>query len=237
MINYLIIDDEPLAHDLIIKFAKDIPYLQLKKQCYNALEGLDYLSTQEVDLIFLDLNMPKLKGFDFLRSLRHPPQVIVTTAYQEHALEGFELNVTDYLLKPFSFERFVAAVHKVRAARKKQTAVTTSIETTIQTTGVERIFIKSDKKYHQIRLADILYIEAYGNYTKVYLSDQMLLNHNSISAMLTVLPSANFRRIHKSFIVALDKIEAVEGNQLLIAEQKVPVGQTYRSAIAKIIKG
>lgn len=235
MITYLIIDDEPLAHDLIIKFAKDLPYLQLKKQCYNALEALNYLSTQTVDLLFLDLNMPKMQGFDFLRSLRHPPQVIVTTAYQEHALEGFELNVTDYLLKPFSFERFVTAVHKVQAS---MTPITTVAKTDhLSVTSPERIFVKSNKKYHQINLNDILYIEAYGNYSKIYLPDQMILHHDSMAAMLSILPATNFLRIHKSFIVALDKVKAIEGNQMLIRDQKLPIGQTYRSVVGKIIRG
>lgn len=234
MIRYLILDDEPLAHDLILSFADNLSFLQLKKQCYNALEALDYLTTEEVDLIFLDLNMPKLKGFDFLRSLAHPPAIIVTTAYQEHALEGFELNVTDYLLKPFSFERFLQAVQKVRANMLPKTR--TAVITEITEVPAGRIFIKSDKRFHQISLSEILFVSAYGNYTKIQLENRMILNHESISGMEASLPITNFLRVHKSYLVALDKIDAIEGHQILIGAHKIPVGQTYRRIIGQLIQ-
>ena len=179
MIKYLIVDDEPLAHDLIKKFAQDMPHMKLCKQCYNALEAMAYLRENEVDLIFLDLHMPKLKGFDFLRTLHRPPKIIVTTAHKEFALEGYELNVADYLLKPFSFERFLKAINN--AFSEEAAGPNPSI--TPQEDVARKLFVKGDKQYHQLRIDQIFYIEAYGNYSKVFLKDEMILTHTSISFM------------------------------------------------------
>lgn len=231
MITYIIIDDEPLAHELIEEFCSMLPHLQLKKNCYNALEAMQFLNQQTVDLMFLDLNMPKLKGFDFLRTLSHPPKVIVTTAYKEFALEGYELNVADYLLKPFSFERLVKAINKAIGTRKSdQPSGTKPAEG-------QRFFVKGDKKYHQVSSGDILFIEAYGNYTKLFLEQEMILSHEKISYYEELLPSSAFLRVHKSFMVALDKIKLIEGNQINIRQHKVPVGQTYKSMVSRLYEG
>lgn len=230
MIRYIIIDDEPLAHELIEEFCSMLPHLQLEKNCYNALEAMQFLNSNTVDIMFLDLNMPKLKGFDFLRTLTNPPKVIVTTAYAEYALEGFELNVADYLLKPFSFERLVKAVNKAVASKQ-----TTNEKTHITSTPTNtRFFLKGDKKYHQIKSEDILYIEAYGNYTKLYFKDEMIVSHEKISDFDELLASDNFLRVHKSFIIALDKIKLIEGNRIHIGNHKIPIGQTYKSSISKL---
>lgn len=230
MIRYIIIDDEPLAHELIEEFCSMLPHLQLEKNCYNALEAMQFLNSNTVDIMFLDLNMPKLKGFDFLRTLTNPPKVIVTTAYGEYALEGFELNVADYLLKPFSFERLVKAINKAVSSRPVNNEKTSVISTSSNT----RFFLKGDKKYHQISSENILYIEAYGNYTKLYFKDEMIVSHEKISAFEVILPSENFLRVHKSFIVALDKIKLIEGNSIRIENHKIPIGQTYKSNINKL---
>lgn len=228
MIRYIIIDDEPLAHELIETFCGMLPHLQLEKNCYNALEAMQFLNSDTVDIMFLDLNMPKLKGFDFLRTLTHPPKVIVTTAYSEYALEGFELNVADYLLKPFSFERLVKAVNKAVATKSPEKSPLVSQETNT------RFFLKGDKKYHQINSENILYIEAYGNYTKIYFKDEMIVTHQKISDFDELLPSHNFLRVHKSFIASLDKIKLIEGNRIYIDSHKIPIGQTYKSDINKL---
>ncbi|MEM9259670.1 MAG: response regulator transcription factor [Bacteroidota bacterium] len=227
MISYLIVDDEPLAHDLLKEYCGMLPHLELKHQCYNALEAIQYLSQHSVDLMFLDLNMPKLKGFDFLRTLSKRPSVIVTTAYGEHALEGFELDVADYLLKPFGFDRLIKAVNK---------AISYQGATPLMGGGSKntRFFIKGDKKYHQIDSNDIEFIEAYGNYSKIHFRDKMILCHESISNYPALLPADQFLRVHKSFIVSLPKIHHIEGNQLVLAAGKVPVGQTYRSVVARL---
>ena len=231
MMKYIIVDDEPLAHDVIESFCELLPHLSLEKHCYNAMEAMQYLNNNTVDFMFLDINMPKLTGFDFLRTLTNPPKIIVTTAYKEFALEGYELNVSDYILKPFSFDRLVKAINKAISEVPK------NVQTTIAPDSSEvpsRLFLKGDKKYHQIHLDDILYIEAYGNYSKVYLKDEMIVSHEKISHFEELLHASNFLRVHKSFIVAINKIKFIEGNRILINDHKIPIGQTYKSNINKL---
>lgn len=230
MISYIIVDDEPLAHELIEEFCSMLPHLELKKHCYNAMEAMQYLNSASADVMFLDLNMPKLKGFDFLRTLPNPPKVIVTTAYKEFALEGYELNVVDYLLKPFSFERLVQAVNKAVG-----TLPATPVKSHEPSPSPTSFFVKGDKKYHQVFTNDLLYIEAYGNYTKIHLVDNMIISHEKISHFETLLPENLFLRVHKSFIVALDKIQTIEGNRIRVGLHEVPIGQTYRSVVGKLI--
>jgi len=231
MLKYIIIDDEPLAHEIIEEFCSMLPHLQLKKNCYNAMEAMQYLNENTVDFMFLDINMPKLRGLDFLRTLTKPPKTIITTAYKEHALEGFELNVVDYILKPFSFDRLVKAVNKVSESQTTKTIVK---EVSTETTS-SRFFVKGDKKHHQIDLSDLLYIEAYGNYTKLFLKDEMIVSHEKISHYEAILTDGNFLRVHKSFIVAIDKIKFIEGNRILINEHRIPIGQTYKSSVNKLL--
>ena len=230
MLKYIIIDDEPLAHEIIEEFCNMLPHVQLEKSCYNAMEAMQYLNENTIDFMFLDINMPKLKGLDFLRTLTKPPKTIITTAYKEHALEGFELNVVDYILKPFSFDRLVKAVNKVSDTQTTKTVVKEVSNDTAST----RFFVKGDKKHHQIDLSDLLYIEAYGNYTKLFLKDEMIVSHEKISSFEELLPKINFLRIHKSFIVAIDKIKLIEGNRIHIESHKIPIGQTYKSVISKL---
>ncbi|MFV9550861.1 LytR/AlgR family response regulator transcription factor [Algibacter sp. PT7-4] len=231
MLKYIIIDDEPLAHEIIEEFCSLLPHLQLEKNCYNAMEAMQFLNDNTVDFMFLDINMPKLRGLDFLKTLTNPPKTIITTAYKEHALEGYELNVVDYLLKPFSFDRLVKAVNKVSENTSTNTIINT---TTSEANTTSRFFIKGDKKHHQIDLADLLYIEAYGNYTKLFLKDNMLISHEKISSFETLLPIDNFLRVHKSFIVAKDKIKYIEGNRIIIDTHKIPIGQTYKNKVTKL---
>ncbi|SEB45070.1 DNA-binding response regulator, LytR/AlgR family [Tenacibaculum sp. MAR_2009_124] len=234
MINYIIVDDEPLAHEIIEEFCGMLPNLSLKTNCYNAIEAMEYLKTEEVDLIFLDLNMPKLKGFDFLKTLSNPPQIIVTTAYSEYALDGFELNVLDYLLKPFSFERFIKAVNKVS---DNVLPPKTTSKVIVENKESHFFFIKGDKKHHRINTNDVLFVEAYGNYSKIYtISNEVIICHEKISSFDEILPEPNFIRVHKSFIISLDKIKTIEGNRVkLIGEHTVPIGQTYKNQITLLI--
>ncbi|WP_033958487.1 LytR/AlgR family response regulator transcription factor [Psychroserpens jangbogonensis] len=231
MLKYIIIDDEPLAHEIIEEFCSMLPHLHLEKNCYNAIEAMQFLNENTVDFMFLDINMPKLTGLDFLKTLSKPPKAIITTAYKEHALEGFELNVVDYILKPFSFDRLVKAVNKVS---ESQTTKTIIKDVSGSADNSTRFFIKGDKKHHQIDLSDLLYIEAYGNYTKLFLKDEMIVSHEKISHYESILASADFLRVHKSFIVAIDKIKFIEGNRILINEHKIPIGQTYKSNVNKL---
>ena len=232
MLKFIIVDDEPLAHEIIEEFCNMIPHIKLEHHCYNAMEAMQYLNDNSVDFMFLDINMPKLKGLDFLKTLTNPPKTIITTAYKEHALEGYDLNVVDYLLKPFSFDRLVKAVNKLSSNETSKTI----IKEASNNSESNRFFIKGDKKHHQIDLNNLLFIEAYGNYTKLFLKDEMIISHEKISAFENLLPSENFLRIHKSFIVAVDKIKFIEGNRIIVEEHKIPIGQTYKNNVNKLFK-
>ena len=221
MIHYLIVDDEPIAHRIIEKYCENLPHLEKKGNCYNAFEAMEFINKNTVDLLFLDINMPKLSGFDFLKTLPNPPKIIVTTAYKEFALEGYELNIDDYLLKPFNFSRFVKSVSKVYDSLSVKSKPIQNTETVEDT----KIFIKEDKKYHQIKLKDILFIEAYGNYVKINMVDKMIVSHQSLTSFTHNLPENQFIRVHKSFIISIDKIELIEGNRILIQDHKIPIGK------------
>ncbi|WP_034058799.1 LytR/AlgR family response regulator transcription factor [Lacinutrix jangbogonensis] len=230
MIHYLIVDDEPIAHRIIEKYCKNLPHLEKKGNCYNAFEAMQFLSKNTVDLLFLDINMPKLSGIEFIKTVSNPPKIIVTTAYKEFALEGYELNISDYLLKPFSFERFIKAINKTidTTESKKSIATVSTVKTEKKANS---FFLKGDKKHHQIHFDDLLFIEAYGHYSKVYLKNDTIVSHQKISDFENLLPKADFIRTHKSFIVAKNKIKQIAANRILINEHKIPIGQTYKGNI------
>ncbi len=229
-INYIIVDDEHIAHDIIKKYCDILPNMNLLKNCYDAIEALEFLSTSpKVDLIFLDLNMPKLKGFQFLRTLQQAPKVIVTTAYKEYALEGYELDIVYYLLKPFAFERLLKAVNKAFPP-------VTETQIPIQKEeSPQRIFLRSNKKHIQVAVDDILYFEASGNYVKVILKEETITVREKITTLTQNLPQSAFIQVHRSFIVAPKHIKSIEGNQLFIAQDVVPIGKLYREKVMKLL--
>ncbi|GLR16832.1 LytR/AlgR family response regulator transcription factor [Portibacter lacus] len=232
MTRYIIIDDEPIAHDIIKGYGDMLPEMQLVQNCYDAIEALSYLNEHQVDLIFLDLNMPKLKGFAFLKTLSNPPKVIVTTAYKEFALEGYELNIVDYLLKPFSFERFLKAVHKAIKTSDKQ-----EVRSIISNdNSPESIFLQSNKKYFQVDIRTILFLESAGNYVKVVTTEETITIRDKISALLEKLPASQFIKVHKSFAVAKSHIQSIEGNRIFIADHEVPIGKMYRTEIKALLR-
>ena len=232
MIRYLIIDDEHIAHKIIMEYCEILPNMDLQKNCYSALEAFQYLNKNRVDLIFLDLNMPKLKGFEFLKTLSSPPKVIVTTAYSEFALEGYELSVVDYLLKPFSFERFLTAVNKVigSSVASKQSSSEEN------DTTVSQIFLRQNKSYIQVDIKSILYIEASGNYTKVVTINDTITLREKISDMIESLPESEFLQVHKSFAIATTHIKSIEGNRIHIGGDTVPIGKLYKSNVNRLLK-
>ncbi|MFK2820313.1 LytTR family DNA-binding domain-containing protein [Flavobacteriaceae sp. LMIT009] len=230
MIKYIIVDDENLAHDIIKGYCDALPNLTLVKHCYDAIEAMECLRNHEVDLMFLDLNMPKLKGFEFLKALQNPPKVIVTTAYQEHALEGFELNILDYLLKPFSFERFVKAINKVEVKKEVSTPATPNIKK-----EEDSLFLRSSKKIVQVKTDDILFIESLRNYISITLKDKEIQVREKISDIINVLPEDDFIQTHKSFIVAKKHINEIEGNRIFINDFVIPIGKTYKMNLKKFI--
>ncbi len=231
MIRYLIIDDEHIAHDIIKGYCDLLPNMQLMKNCYDALEAFEYLNQNEVDLIFLDLNMPVLKGFEFLKTLQNPPKVIVTTAYQEYALEGYEQDVVDYLLKPFGFERFLKAINKAFSNSVREQKISSE-----SSPVSKRIFVQSNKKHIQLEVGNILYIEATGNYTKILTTTETITIREKFSAFLEQLPKSEFVQVHKSFAVALKHIKSIEGDLIFITNYKIPIGKIYKFNIVQLLK-
>ncbi len=230
MIRYIIVDDEHIAHDIIKGYCDMLSNYTLTKNCYDAVEALEYLSANQVDLIFLDLNMPKLKGFDFLKTLQHPPKVIVTTAYKEFALEGYELNVIDYLLKPFGFERFIKAINKVEISQENNQS------SDIKKKEDGSLFLRSNKKLIQIKTNDILFVESTGNYIKIILKDNEIQVREKISNMINLLPPQDFFQVHKSFIVAKKHINEIEGNRIIINDFTLPIGKMYKVNVDKLMR-
>ena len=224
----LIVDDEPLAQQILEKYIAMLDGLTLVGKCGNAIQAISFLQTQEVDLMLLDIQMPELNGLDMLRHLRHPPQVILTTAYGEHALQAFELDVADYLLKPIAFERFARAIDKAR----RHAPIIGKPEPNRR----DYIFLRADRKLHKVFLADILLVEGLSNYLKVYTEKQMLIVREKMSEIEALLPPEQFMRVHKSFIVSLDHIQYAEGNMLSVAQRQIPIGETYRTAFRAHIK-
>lgn len=230
MIKYLIIDDEYIAHDIIKGYCDMLPNLVLQKNCYDAIEALECLNKRTADLIFLDLKMPKLKGFEFLKTLQSPPKVIVTTAYQEFALEGYELNVVDYLLKPFSFERFVKAVNKAVGA-----SPSTALKNVQVSNQSATIFLRSENKYVQVNIADILILEAAGNFVKVITGKDSIVVRDTFTVLLNSLPPEDFLQVHRSFAIAPKHIKSIEGNRVSIGDHSVPIGKMYKACIDSLL--
>lgn len=231
--KYIIVDDESIAHDIIKKYCSLLPNMQLMQDCYDAIEAIEYLNNHTVDLIFLDLNMPKLQGFDFLKTLPNLPKVIVTTAYKEHALEGYELNIVDYLLKPFSFERFLKAVNKARADTPKTLS---STQNAVSDAKQERIFLRSDNKHIQIVIDDILFVESSGNYIKIVLKEEIITTRGKLASITELMPIESFVQVHRSFMVVPKHIKSIEGNQLFIDNYMVPIGKLFKAQVDILLK-
>ncbi|MEL6535639.1 MAG: LytTR family DNA-binding domain-containing protein [Bacteroidota bacterium] len=234
MIRSIIIDDEPLAHKVIQNYVAKLDFVEVVASFQSAVEALPYLNQQAVDLIFLDINMPVLKGLDFLRTLTQRPQVIVTTAYQEYALEGHELQVLDYLLKPFAFDRFLKAVSR---ALPPATPPESPAAPLPAAAAPDRIFVKSDKKTHQLKVQDILYLEGAGSYVKIHLPDRILMVLERLSHFEKTLPPGQFLRVHRSYLVGLQHVETLEGNQLYLPGHTLPVGQLYAAQVRAHFSG
>lgn len=229
-ISCIIIEDEPLAVKILTDYISQIPFLILQGSFKDAILASEYLREHKVDLMFLDIHLPKLKGMNFLRALKNPPAVIVTTAYHQYAVEGFNLNVTDYLLKPFDFERFLAAVNKVKASHPQiQTLSNESVQTSF-------IFLNVQKRKVKILFADIQYIESQREYVKVVTSKKVLLTKMSTKEIESLLPAERFKRIHRSFIIALDKIESFNSEMVEIGGVSIPVGRDYKQFMDNIIR-
>lgn len=218
-INCLIVEDEPLAVEVLKDYIKQVPHLKLAGTCSDALFALEFLQQNQVDLLFLDIHLPRLKGLDFLRTLKKKPAVIVTTAYHEYAVEGYELDVIDYLLKPIEFSRFLSAVNKLQKP-----------ELNDKSRG-DGIFVFVDKKKVKVRLSDILFIESMKEYVKIHLADKAITTKMPLSAIEELLDKKSFLRIHRSFIVAVERIDAYSSTSIDLAGKSLPVGRNYREVV------
>lgn len=237
MINAIIVDDEPLAQDILETYLSKIPQIELVARCNNAFEANDALRDHDVDLMFLDISMPQLTGTDFLKGLKNPPVTIFTTAYPNHALEGFELNALDYLVKPISTDRFLKACNRaIEQAELKQKAKAGEVEDG----GADFFFVKADKKLVRVNLADIVYIEGLKDYVIIRMPEDRVITLQTMKSLDERLPDASFQRIHRSYIVNLNRIEALQGNMVEVRQKgktiSLPVGKSYRDTLAKRIE-
>jgi DNA-binding LytR/AlgR family response regulator len=233
-VRCLIVDDEPLAIKLISSHIQQIDTMEIVASCKNALQALEILRNEQIDLMFLDIHMPQISGLDFLRTLTHPPKVILTTAYREYALEGFELDVVDYLLKPIAFERFLKSVNKYFERIEKPVLFHRS---TSPFPEENFILIKDNKTIFKIFLKDILYIEAYGEYMKIHTPEKVHISRETMHDLEGRLPHSHFLRVHKSFIVPVQKITAFSTYSVYIQKLEIPIGRSYKDAVSKVLAG
>lgn len=229
------VDDEPPALEVLKKFITSVHSLELAASCSDAIEAINILQTKQVDLIFLDIKMPELLGTDFIRALKNPPKVIFTTAYRKYAIEGFELDAVDYLLKPISFDRFLKAVSKVMETSLSETKPDTETQNKKQESQAY-ISFRSDRKMIKVALSDILFIESIKDYIKIITVTNTVITKQSISSVEEMLPAEMFIRIHRSYIVALNKIESYNNELVWIAKQELPISRMYRHEVGKILK-
>jgi len=237
--NCIIVDDEPLAQLVIEEYVKTIPFLDLQGKCSSAFEAFDKLRERKIDLIFLDIHMPNVSGIDFIGALDHKPYFIFTTAYSEHALEGFNLNAVDYLLKPIPFERFLKAVNKVYelyTLRNNKHEIKPDHVSENKRTD-DFIMVKSDYQSHRINLNEVIFIEGLKDYVKIYLeSGKPVITLNSLKHMAEKLPSDMFIRVHKSYIVSINKINSIVRNRIIIGEKWIPIGENFKDMFQEIMR-
>jgi DNA-binding LytR/AlgR family response regulator len=236
----LAVDDEPLALDIIEDYIAKVPFLELVKRTENAIEAMQLVQEGQIDLVFLDVQMPELTGIQFLKIAGNKASYILTTAYSQYALESYDLNVADYLLKPIAFDRFYKAVEKVRNQQQKNadSAAPVQVEQVPEVAEeaiVDYIFVKTEHKIQKIELKDILYIEGLKDYISIYTKTERIITLQNMKKMEETLPKSNFIRVHKSYIIALDKIQSIERSRISINGNVIPVGDTYRDEFYKRI--
>ena len=233
MLKYscIVVEDEPLAAEVLADYIKQVPFLELKKICTDAIFAMEMLQTEKIDLIFLDIHLPKLKGLEFLESLKNPPKIIITSAYKEYALQGFEFNVIDYLLKPIRFQRFLKAVNKLN---QQETAIVYPLPATNSERGY--IFFNVGKKKVKIYPDEILFIESLREYVRVTTKEKTILTKFQLNEIEDILPKNNFIRIHRSFIVAKDKISAFTATDVEINNKTIPIGRSYKELVMSLLE-
>jgi DNA-binding LytR/AlgR family response regulator len=235
MIRCLAIDDEMLALDLLEDNIQKVPFLELVQKCSGAMEAMEIMRNKPIDLLFLDIQMPDISGIQMLRSLQNRPLVIFTTAFSKYATEGFDLDVIDYLLKPYSFERFLKAVNKVQEFMDMRGRAAYQANAKEIVASPNFLFVKADYKLYKINLEDILYIEGLKDYVKIYTGDKPIVTQMSMKGLEEKLPAHDFIRIHRSFIVAFSKIDFIQKHMLTIGKKEIPISDHYRDELFKII--
>jgi DNA-binding LytR/AlgR family response regulator len=228
VINCLVVDDEPIAREGILEYIRQIDYLNPVAQCKSAAEAASLLQKNKIDLLFIDIQMPKLSGIEFVKALANPPLIIFTTAYSEYALEGFELDVVDYLLKPISFSRFLKSVDKAQSylnARNKEVSITQDF-----------FFIKCNGKIEKIIMADVIYIEAMSNYVIIHTRQKKYITYLTFSGIEEQLPAHLFVRIHKSYLVAISAIQTIDGSEVITSTLRLPLSKNYRNEVMNRIE-
>ncbi len=235
-IKCLVVDDEPPALEILKRYIESIPSLSLAGICGNAVEALAVIQQQPIDILFIDIQMPQILGTDFIRTLTNPPKIIFTTAYRKYAVEGFDLDAVDYLLKPISFERFLKAINKIMKVSIKQNPQTVAGSAGDSEVNNTHIFFRADRKIMKIALDDIIYFESLKDYIKVVTRTKTFLTKHSISSLEENLPHPGFLRIHRSYIIAVNKIEYFENEMVGIGKQELPISRMYRHEVEKILK-
>ncbi len=229
--NCIIVEDEPLAAEVLQDYIMQVPFLQLKGICADAIYAMEILQTEKIDLIFLDIHLPKLKGIDFLKTLKLPPHIIIVSAYHEYALQGYEYNVIDYLLKPVEFSRFLMAVNKL----KQPGVIETNMRPASQTGERPYLFFNVSKKKVKIFLDEVLYIESLKEYIRIFTKTKSILTKFQLGQIEELLAKNNFLRVHRSFIVAKDKIEAFSATDIEINGKQIPVGRSYKELVQSVL--
>jgi len=240
-LNCIIVEDEPLAAKVLTDYISQVPFLELQGTFKDAILATEYLRNHTTDLIFLDIHLPKLKGMAFLKTLKNPPAIIITTAYHQYAVEGFELNVTDYLLKPFEFERFFIAVNKVKTAEAStsseilQTQVPGQRETSSETPGIkDHLFLNVQKKKVKLSFSDIVYIESQREYIKIVTTKHEYISKMSTHEIESLLPAQLFKRIHRSYIISISKIDSYTAEIVEVNGISIPIGRGYRDVLENL---
>jgi len=233
-IRCLLIDDEPPALAVLRAHIAAVPMLEVVGQCHNAIAALEVLQKQTVDLIFLDIKMPQLLGTDFVKTLRNPPRIIFTTAYREYALDGYDLDVVDYLLKPISLERFLRAVQKVYRPENPVTPALPPVPR-VQTASERFLYFRVDRKMVKVMVDDILYIESLKDYVRVFTPTKQIISKQTITSLEEMLPDGHFLRIHRSFIVALNRIDSYSPTHIDIAGKELPIGRHFKHEVERAL--
>jgi DNA-binding LytR/AlgR family response regulator len=231
----LIVDDERAAHLVLQNYIERVAVLTFAQSCYSAIEAINYLHTNEVDIIFLDINMPELTGLEFLATFKNAPRVILTTAYSEFALDAYELGVVDYLLKPIPFPRFLKAINRISEQAAYLPSPAQAAPPSL-TTIPDSIFVQVDGTKRRILFTDLKYVQSYGNYVKIYTDKEMYLSPMTTNEIEANLPDTHFVRCHKSYIIALQRIESVSGKELIISDVIIPIGNSFRQMVLSKLK-